>query len=295
MQERRRQLNVKGDPIPKEWERGVALMLSKTAVERPAQVQGAWLGTKMKWRSPWKNNSRQNERPVRVPSSKNVEAIIPDSRRKLGEGHERVAKSELDLPEWFDHFGPWNHVHLHECGFWVKTDLVTQKMWKSVTGESFSDYLVQQDAEFAEKYRRYLQVDAPVFGVTYHEAVDFCRKMTDLQRCECPLMEKFSVDIPSSEMWEALSREWPLTRPPLSRHSEFPLNPVVSEVGSDPSGLWNVLWQWSLDPGSESSPTGTLRGGSFGTQLLKSCDSRRHVKNMRRPSHGLRQIVTKML
>lgn len=172
-----------------------------------------------------------------------------------------------------DDKGPQTEVLIPE-GYWLGATPVTQGQWEAIMGRNPSHF--QSSGQ-----------NAPVENVSWDEAMEFCRKLTERERRAGRLPEGYAYTLPSEEQWEYAARAGTTTRwwfgnseSDLRRHAWYDANSdgrthAVGQKGANPWGLYDVhgnVWEWTRSSprtGFEDSDTDTsmraLRGGCFGS------------------------------
>jgi formylglycine-generating enzyme required for sulfatase activity len=174
---------------------------------------------------------------------------------------------------------PTTQVRLSR-GFWMGTHEVTQGQWEPVMGGNPSGF-------------RDSGPTAPVENVTWEEAVEFCRRLTERAG---PLPAGYEIRLPTEAEWEYACR----AGRPAARLTSTALDEVawydgnsqgrthaVGQKKANAWGLYDVLgnvWEWCWDryggyPGGEAvDPAGpdagrerVVRGGDWEKPPAKSC------------------------
>jgi TPR repeat protein/formylglycine-generating enzyme required for sulfatase activity len=177
--------------------------------------------------------------------------------------------------------GPQTQVTLTK-GYWLgKTD-VTQAQWEALMGSNPSHFK---------------GADRPVEQVSWDDAMQFCRKLTERERAAGRLPEGFEYTLPTEAQWEYACRAG--TTGPyggdgnLDDMGWYILNSgdTTHPVGQKQANAWGLydmhgnVWEWCLDwygnypGGSERDPTGpawgtdrVFRGGAW-EYLATGCRS----------------------
>ena len=185
--------------------------------------------------------------------------------------------------------------------YWLGATEVTQGQWSAVMGNNPSHFKGS---------------NLPVESVTYSDALEFCRKVTERERAAGRLPAGYEYTLPSEAQWEYACRAgttgdyagnldamgW------YSRNS----GGKTHEVGGKQANAWGLydmhgnVWEWCLDwygnyPGGHETdrrgaPSGTSRvnrGGSW-LDLASSCRSayRRHSPSLSNLSLGFRLALS---
>lgn len=161
-------------------------------------------------------------------------------------------------------------------GFWLGKTEVTQAQYLAVIGANPSSF-------------KGAGRDAPVENVSWMDAMEFCRKITERERAAGRLPEGCSFTLPSEAQWEFACR----AGGPIPRSGELDAlawhggnsadtTHAVGQKRANPWGLHDVygnVWEWCLDwyaerlpGGSVTDPIGAastglrvIRGGGWGS------------------------------
>jgi formylglycine-generating enzyme required for sulfatase activity len=127
-------------------------------------------------------------------------------------------------------------------GFWMGKHEVTQGQWRRIVGELHGELLVGNGDDF------------PVYWVSYLDAEEFCRKLTDRARASGSVTGEWEFRLPTEAQWEYACRAGTRTafsfgdrldqrqanfgrwRPGMS---ETPV-PSAEKVGSYPANAWGL-------------------------------------------------------
>ena len=191
-------------------------------------------------------------------------AWIPPGRFQMG--------SPEDEPGRFMDEGPTLKAVVPH-GFWMDRYEVTQKNYLNLMGENPSN------TEFSP--------DMPVNRVTWHEAVEYCMRMTDSKRSAGLLPKGYVYRLPTEAEWEYACRagtkgaySYGDSADKLSEYGWWAGNggdqpEPVGKLKPNPWGLYDMhgnLFEWCADAyvaypdGSAFSTSGTmkvLRGGAY--------------------------------
>ncbi len=175
--------------------------------------------------------------------------------------------------------------------FWLGKTEITQLQWTEIMGTS----VVEQK----EKHKIYFQADDqpvagqgndyPMYFVTWDEAMEYCRKLTELEKGEGRIPAGYQYSLPTEAQWEyacragsradkpadLLAGDWveensgntthPVAQKPANAWGLHDMMGNVAELCLDnpsdlPGGKVNDLWMKSVEQGT----THAERGGSFG-------------------------------
>jgi formylglycine-generating enzyme required for sulfatase activity len=180
--------------------------------------------------------------------------------------------SDPDEPDRNQAEGPRTTVTLTK-GFWLGKTEVTQAQYEAVAGTNPS-------------YFKAVGANAPVEEVSWIEAVEYCRKLTERERAAGRLPEGYIYTLPTEAQWEYAYRAGS-TGPYPANFSAMGWDSANSQNATHPVGLrapnaWglydmpgNVLewcqdWYGPYSPGNRTDPAGpksgsfrTARGGSW--------------------------------
>ncbi len=127
----------------------------------------------------------------------------------------------------------------------------------------------------------------PVVDVSWYHAMEFCEKLTELERTAGRLPAGYKYTLPTSEQWEIACRAGTTTKY-CSGDTEEDLSRVAwwygnsgcrtHPVGKKEPNAWGIydmhgnVWEWCLDEHPEYRLSRIDRGGSiFGTAI--NCES----------------------
>jgi formylglycine-generating enzyme required for sulfatase activity len=109
--------------------------------------------------------------------------------------------------------------------------------------------------------------DHPVDSVTWNNAMDFCKKLTETEQQAHQLPKGFSYNLLTQAQWEKLVDNASLSDAVMSlngqRHSS---TESVGGLGANSYGLYDMrgnVMEWCLDP--QDKPYRVLRGGAWDT------------------------------
>jgi formylglycine-generating enzyme required for sulfatase activity len=166
-------------------------------------------------------------------------------------------------------------------GFWVGKYEVRQREWAEVMGSNPSHF--KGDLEL------------PVETVTWEEAMEYCRKLTERERGAGRLPERYEYRLPTEAQWEYACRAGTrsatgygesLSSSQANFNGEHPYNggakgPYLgktAKVGSYAPNGWGLydmhgnVWEWCLDWYGDRLPGGSVidpRGPSSGSYRVK--------------------------
>jgi len=173
-------------------------------------------------------------------------------------------------------------------GFWIGQREVTQGEWKAVTGRSLRDQVVlalRDDTSYSlggkmQKNRDYwsLSADAdpttrmgeegddfPIYYVSWEEAVEFCRLLTEKEQAAGRLPEVYAFSLPTEAEWQYACRAGSPTATyagemPIVGYNNAPvLDPIAwyggnSSVGYDGRGWDTSTWKEKQYPSGYAAP-----------------------------------------
>jgi sulfatase modifying factor 1 len=186
-------------------------------------------------------------------------------------------------------------------GFWLGKYEVTQAQWEKVMGSNPSD---SKGATL------------PVEMVSWDDAMEFCKKLTQMEKAAGHLPEGYAYTLPTEAQWEYACRAGTTTAysfgdtitPKQANYYEGKIG-KTTEVGTYPANPWGFhdmhgnVWEWCLDwygdypDGSASDPVGpsdgsdrVYRGGSwyYIGSFMHSADRYRNTPDNRNNSLGFR-------
>jgi formylglycine-generating enzyme required for sulfatase activity len=159
---------------------------------------------------------------------------------------------------------PAARVRLAE-GFWIGRTEVTQAQWQAVMDANPSQF------KGGER---------PVERVTWDEAMEFCRRLTETERTAGRLPAGAVYTLPTETQWEYACRAGTMTpsasatqmRATSWLHNEH--NHQTQMVGKLAENAWGIadlvgnVAEWCLDEDPEVPQQRIARGGSYDTSLL---------------------------
>lgn len=99
-------------------------------------------------------------------------------------------------------------------GFWMAETEVTQGQWQSVMGgdldaqtrKAIDENGIGSKGDQTEKWRGDISAKMPIYYVTHAEAVEFCRRLTGIEKRAGRLPEGFEYSLPTGDQWEYACR-----------------------------------------------------------------------------------------
>jgi hypothetical protein len=134
---------------------------------------------------------------------------------------------------------------------WAGKYEVTQEEYQKVTGGNPSQFRGDRN---------------PVDSVSWNDAINYCRKLTDNERKEEMLPEGFEYRLPTQAQWESFGAGANLKNAVTSSGSSRSGTSVVGSLGPNGPGLYDTrgnVWEWCLDP--QDKPHRVARGGAWDT------------------------------
>ena len=146
-------------------------------------------------------------------------------------------------------------------GFWLLETVVTQQMWRDVTGRDFSPYPARPQSyarQFVAKGK------APVYYVTWDACMEFVKSLNDLKDAELYTQNAVLKDMEFRLPWEG---EWEYACLTNDAEGSFglPYRRGPNDAGNAPvtkfrkSNAWKLrnmlgnVWEWVNDAGDEYS------------------------------------------
>jgi formylglycine-generating enzyme required for sulfatase activity len=182
-------------------------------------------------------------------------------------------------------------------GFWIAATEVTQAQWRAIMGERDKPSMFTGD-------------NLPVEQISWHEAVAFCNRLSDLSGRR--------VSLPTTTQWEYAARnasasiDWTRADQPwlsdyawIQRNSSRTTHPVATKTAQawGVSDMQGNVWEWTAslqERASEGTTKGAvspkeIRGGSFKSPAVECFPSFRKTlaPHDRRDDVGFRFIVQK--
>ncbi len=146
-------------------------------------------------------------------------------------------------------------------GFWLLETVVTQQMWRDVTGQDFSPYPARRQS-YA---RQFVAKDSsPVYYVTWDACMEFVKSLNDLKDAELYTQNAVLKDMEFRLPWEG---EWEYACLTNNAAGSFglPYRRGPNDAGNAPvtkfrrSNAWKLrnmlgnVWEWVNDAGDEYS------------------------------------------
>ncbi|MBQ4202105.1 MAG: SUMF1/EgtB/PvdO family nonheme iron enzyme, partial [Thermoguttaceae bacterium] len=218
--------------------------------------------------------TREQRKIEKKRQKKRRKRILKDLKRKPGKkmklyigGHKYVfrwcpacepqagdkrAASQRDLEERKANATP---------GFWLLETVVTQRMWRDVTGQDFSPYPARRQS-YA---RQFVAKDSsPVYYVTWDACMEFVKSLNDLKDAELYTQNAVLKDMEFRLPWEG---EWEYACLTNDAEGSFglPYRRGPNDAGNAPvtkfrrSNAWKLrnmlgnVWEWVNDAGDEYS------------------------------------------
>jgi formylglycine-generating enzyme required for sulfatase activity len=202
--------------------------------------------------------------PAIAPAALRRNHVIPDLELELiwVEPGTFVMGSPSHEPERNKAEGPETRVILTQ-GFWLGKTEVTQAQYEAIAGENPSTF-------------KSAGPNAPVERVSWIDALNFCRKLTERERGAGRLPEGYAYTLPTEAQWEYAHRAGSTGaysgEPEVSSWNKSNSGETTHPVGTKRPNAWGFhdmagnVAEWCLDwygsyPGGEVvDPTGPERG-----------------------------------
>jgi formylglycine-generating enzyme required for sulfatase activity len=165
---------------------------------------------------------------------------VPAERRSWAMGVTAAAGS----------FGQFLMVPI-EGGWWAAKYEITQAQFEQVMGSNPS--------LFRDPLR-------PVERVSWNEAAEFCRKLTDAERQAGRLPEGYVYRLPTLAEFETLAADTPLSEAILAGDKTFWHTQPVGSRAANRFGLHDIVgnvWEWTTDSSDKGNRMKCSFGGSF--------------------------------
>ncbi|MBI4025104.1 MAG: SUMF1/EgtB/PvdO family nonheme iron enzyme [Verrucomicrobia bacterium] len=207
--------------------------------------------------------------------------VIPAAESGGGEGRE----SRTSGDGFFKNSIGMEMVRMTE-GYWVGKYEVTQEEYEKVTGTNPS---------------RYKGARKPVEEVSWHDAMAFCKKLTELERPMGALPKGHAYTLPTDQQWIAFVADATLKQAVYGRFGpkQESLGPLeVGSLGANKFGLHDVrgnVWEWCLEKYLPGYAWHVLRGGAWSIADPEGLDIsiRLNVEpETRYPFYGFRCVLT---
>ena len=231
---------------------------------------------------------------------------------------EFVMGSPSGETEAFRREEPQTKVQLTQ-GFWLGKTPVTQEQWEAVMQ---TNVLQQRNKTDMEWGLRGEGPDYPMYYVSWREAMEFCRKLTERERAEGQLPEGYVYTLPSEAQWEYAARAGTTTHWSFGNredslgdyawyyaNSRGQAQPVASKR-ANPWGLYDIhgnVEEWTRSrfseypggsvvdyEGPDSGAERVSRGGSwdFGAPSMRSAIRHGSTPDLRFYNLGFRLALT---
>lgn len=138
--------------------------------------------------------------------------------------------------------------------YWVGKFEVTQGQYTKVMGSNPSKFTGNDRL--------------PVDSVSWTEAVEFCRKLTDLEKQNGGLPSGAAYTLPTQKQWESFLADATFDQAITSRDQRQNQTGPVGSSAPNQWGLHDLLgnvWEWCLDGPSAADAKRTLLGGAYNT------------------------------
>ncbi|MFL2929195.1 MAG: formylglycine-generating enzyme family protein [Opitutales bacterium] len=157
-------------------------------------------------------------------------------------------------------------------GFYLGKYEVTQAQWERVMGNNPS---------------RFKRADRPVENVSWDDAVEFCKKLTEMEKEAGRVPQGMSYQLPTEAQWEYACRAGTSTiyswgDSISSSNANYDGNvDETTPVGKYPANPWGIhdmhgnVWEWCADRRGNPELYRVIRGGSWdwNEQNLRSAKS----------------------
>lgn len=140
----------------------------------------------------------------------------------------------------------------------------------------------------------------PVENVSWSQAVEFCRKLTALEKDAGALPAGSTYTLPTQKQWVSFLGAAALETATMSRSGRRTSTEVVGRTPTNQFGLYDVLgnvWEWCLDDASPAEKT--LMGGGYNTGKIFSfkpfseTNVWRQAPEKRNPEIGFRCVLVR--
>ncbi len=171
--------------------------------------------------------------------------------------------------------------------FWLGKTEVTQAQWQAVMGDNPSHFIGD---------------DLPIEMVSWDNAMEFCRKLTERERSAGRLLEGYAYTLPTEAQWEYACRAGSMTdyTGGMDTMGWYALNSGnrIRPVAQKQANQWDLqdmhgnVWEWCLDwhgaypGGSVKDPMGASsgtnrvkRGGSYNDSVDRCSSVTRSLDN----------------
>ena len=144
------------------------------------------------------------------------------------------------------------------AGYWASKYEVLQSEYEKVTG--------QRPSAFSGLRR-------PVDNVSWNSAMDFCRKLTEMDRKAGKLPRGFAYALPTESQWDYLAADATLESAVVSEKMSRNSTEVAGTLEPNKFGLYDVRGNvWELTLGQYDANRYAIRGGCWLTSRTSSLD-----------------------
>ena len=182
------------------------------------------------------------------------------------------------------------HIVKLEKGFWMAKHEVSQNLWQKVMRNN-----PQKDTGYCGDY--------PVFRVSWHESIEFCKRLSKI--------EKLELRLPSEAEWEYVSKMGEVVLPRLeyTKNDRHHFLKLVSQGKPNKLGIYHMLGnasEWCFDvwhPNYQGAPSDgkprlsgnaalrVVRGGGFLNHYERHNPVNRQGVNAYEGVAGLRLVL----
>ncbi len=157
-------------------------------------------------------------------------------------------------------------VWLEQQGYYVGKYEVTQEAYTAVMGSNPSTFRLPNH---------------PVESVTWQNAIDFCKKLTEMDRDKGVLPTGYHYSLPTELQWSTYNADANLSLAAVSVGSSISMTSTQAVGFSEPNcyGLYDTLGnvqEWCLDQFTQSAGFHSIRGGDWlsSTENFKDASTR---------------------
>ena len=241
----------------------------------------------------------------RKQESQREELRVRDTSAAFAKLGDRFTISDLGLEMiWVKHgaFMMGGELSQHQVtltkGFYLGKYEVTQAQWERVMGNNPSHFK---------------GADRPVGKVSWNDAVEFCKKLTEMEKKAGRVPQGMSYQLPTEAQWEYACRagtstmySWGDSISSKNASYDRDFDDGTTPVGKYPANPWGFhdmhgnVWEWCSDwygdypSGSVTNPIGpaagsyrVLRGGSWGGDGTDLRSAKRFSNTPGARSHSL--------